>query len=67
MCFRPPTVENGSVRCPKCGAEADLLLDVCSSCGAKAVSAPGMSATPGVAASKAPLASIAPKPPGSIV
>ncbi|ROT92437.1 zinc-ribbon domain-containing protein [Gordonibacter urolithinfaciens] len=36
MCFRPPTVDNGPVKCPKCGAEVDPKADACPSCGAKA-------------------------------
>ena len=34
MCFRPPTVDNGPVKCPKCGAEVDPKADACPSCGA---------------------------------
>ena len=29
MCFRPPTVDNGPVKCPKCGAEVDPKADAC--------------------------------------
>ncbi|WP_425439826.1 zinc-ribbon domain-containing protein, partial [Raoultibacter massiliensis] len=42
MCFRPPTVDAGPVKCPKCGAEVDPKADECPSCGAKATPAPGM-------------------------
>lgn len=42
MCFRPPTVEAGPVKCPKCGAEVDPTLNECPSCGAKAAPVPGV-------------------------
>ena len=47
MCFRPPTVVNGPVKCPKCGAEVDPKADACPSCGAKATPMPGIPTPPG--------------------
>ena len=64
MCFRPPTVDAGPVKCPKCGAEVDPMLDQCPGCGAKATAAPSMpslSVAPGMP--KAPGAPKAPKAP----
>jgi predicted amidophosphoribosyltransferase len=74
MCFRPPTAANGSVKCPKCGAEVDASLDACPNCGATATMAgapagftppppPGMA--PGMAAPKVPSVPKAPKPPAA--
>lgn len=34
MCFRPPTIEGGKVKCPKCGAEAPMEATTCPNCGA---------------------------------
>ena len=48
MCFRPPTVDQGPVKCPQCGAEVDPSLDKCPNCGAVAAPAPGMATPPGV-------------------
>lgn len=48
MCFRPPTIDEGPVKCPMCGAEVDPKLTECPSCGAKAAPAPGMPTPPGV-------------------
>ncbi|WP_417142491.1 zinc-ribbon domain-containing protein [Raoultibacter massiliensis] len=42
MCFRPPTIEAGPVKCPQCGAEVDPTANECPSCGAKAAPAPGI-------------------------
>lgn len=39
MCFRPPTLENQKVKCPKCGTEVDASADICPNCGAKAAPA----------------------------
>lgn len=41
MCFRPPSVDQGPVKCPKCGAMVDPNLDACPKCGAKATAAVG--------------------------
>ena len=77
MCFRPPTIEAGPVKCPKCGAEVDPTADTCPNCGAEATPAPGMPGVPGApgapkapgapgvpGAPKAPGAPSAPKAPG---
>ena len=73
MCFRPPTVDAGPIKCPQCGAEVDPKLDQCPSCGAKAApvatppgvpvpppvpGVPGASSVPSV-----PKAPSAPQPP----
>ena len=75
MCFRPPSIDNGPVKCPQCGAEVEANASECSNCGAKAVAAPGVAAPgapapppiPGVPGApkvpKAPSVSSAPKPP----
>ena len=63
MCFRPPTVEAGPVKCPKCGAEVDPTLNECPSCGAKAAPDPGVPGAPG--APGVPVAPGVPKAPGA--
>ena len=48
MCFRPPSLDAGPVKCPKCGAEVDPTLDQCPNCGAKADPAPPSAGIPTV-------------------
>ena len=63
MCFRPPSVDQGNVKCPKCGAEVSALASECPNCGAKA--APGVPPVPGMPpVPPVPGAPGAPKAPG---
>lgn len=65
MCFRPPTLDGGEVKCPQCGASVSVDADECPNCGAKSAIT-GAAAPPPVPPKgfKVPGASV-PKAPGS--
>ena len=66
MCFRPPSVDQGPVKCPKCGAMVDPSLDACPKCGAKAEASTSAPPTPGApGAPKVPSVPKVPATPGA--